>query len=80
MSTHTGEKQQKLPKCDLCDKVFSHQSNLLIHRRLNTGEKPNKCSQCDRYFAQKSDLTIHMRTQTGEKPHQCSHCEWKVFL
>ena len=51
--------------CEYCGKVFVNCSNLKVHRRSHTGEKPYKCSICSYSTPQGSKLTRHMKTHTG---------------
>ena len=46
--------------CEYCGKVFVNCSNLKVHRRSHTGEKPYKCSICPYTSAQSSKLTRHI--------------------
>ena len=48
--------------CEFCGKVFKNCSNLTVHRRSHTGEKPYKCEMCPYSCAQSSKLTRHMKT------------------
>ena len=59
----------------LCEKVFSHNSDLKIHLRTHTGKKLYRCSQCEKTFPQNTDLKIHLKIHTVDKPYQCSYCE-----
>lgn len=60
--------------CPACDKVFTHQSNLLVHQRIHSGERTYHCHECNRQFSQRTSLMIHLRTHTGEMPYSCQCC------
>ncbi|KFW90105.1 B-cell lymphoma/leukemia 11A, partial [Phalacrocorax carbo] len=45
--------------CEFCGKTFKFQSNLVVHRRSHTGEKPYKCNLCDHACTQASKLKRH---------------------
>ena len=55
--------------CEFCGKIFVNISNLTVHRRSHTGEKPYRCGLCDYTTAQSSKLTRH------RKIHQKNSCD-----
>lgn len=74
---HVKKENRRNDTCEYCGKVFKNCSNLTVHRRSHTGEKPYKCELCSYACAQSSKLTRHMKThgRLGKDVYRCRFCE-----
>ena len=76
LTRHQGTHSWERPfSCDDCDKAFSVQYDLTVHRRrAHGGPRPYMCDICGKAFTQKSQLAVHTRVHTGEMVRQCEQC------
>ncbi|XP_043541892.1 E3 ubiquitin-protein ligase ZFP91-like, partial [Chiloscyllium plagiosum] len=58
--------------CEFCGRAFKTDKNLVVHRRIHTGEKPLQCEICGFTCRQKASLNWHMKKHDAEAGYQFS--------
>jgi KRAB domain-containing zinc finger protein len=56
---------------------LANSTELNIHTRIHSKQKPYSCDHCQMNFSIKGNLTSHKRTHTGERPYSCCFCPKK---
>ena len=70
---------QPCHQCLVCGYVASCKSNLVIHSRAHTGERPFSCELCNQKFSLKCNLTKHLLAHKDIRQFQCSECNYKAY-
>ncbi|XP_077289763.1 zinc finger protein ichor [Arctopsyche grandis] len=54
-------KEKPVHRCNICNRGFLNKSNIKVHLRTHTGEKPFRCEVCSKAFRQKAHLIKHQQ-------------------
>lgn len=68
--------EQKIYRCDYCNKTFLFKSKYHEHLPVHTSARPFQCHLCTRTYKYKYDLRVHLRTHLGipTKSTVCPFC------
>ncbi|XP_077284927.1 uncharacterized protein LOC143910368 isoform X2 [Arctopsyche grandis] len=79
-SLDTSNKLNKAFVCTVCGKRFTQASNLEVHHRSHTGERPFQCDICFKSFTQVNNLYVHKRVHTNFREFKCQVCPMEFKL
>ena len=55
--------EASIPKCDVCDKIFTTKSNLTKHNKINHKQQGKfQCNECDKAFSEEWKLKAHEKS------------------
>uniref|UniRef100_A0A6B0UWY3 Putative regulation of transcription n=1 Tax=Ixodes ricinus TaxID=34613 RepID=A0A6B0UWY3_IXORI len=66
-----------LHECSYCPYSSRNTTDVVMHERTHTGERPFVCGVCGKAFVQQGNLIRHVRVHTKEKPYSCHLCEYR---
>ena len=75
MNTFQSDNSVKDFVGNVCDKSLKNKSNLIVHKKIHSGEKPYKCDVCEKRFLHKSDIKRHILVHSGQKEFKCNICK-----
>ncbi|XP_035987817.1 zinc finger protein 569 [Fundulus heteroclitus] len=68
-------------KCNFCGRLFKFLSQLVVHQRIHTGERPFKCAECGKGFTKNSNLNLHLKMHLKNNMYQkCQLCKIRVSI
>nr|XP_054601003.1 zinc finger protein 585A-like isoform X1 [Nothobranchius furzeri] len=74
LSAHLDSHKYNGKTCEVCGKHFPFLSELLLHLRIHSEERPFTCSTCGKKFKLRGILRTHLKIHTGERAFSCRIC------
>lgn len=75
MDEPTPKRTKKEYRCDECDKTFTRDTSLIVHKQRHAGVKPWTCEYCEFTCTTKGELESHRRIHTREISYKCDECD-----
>ena len=80
MKNHISHKhlsEGRVFKCDVCDKNFSYQTSVKLHKMNVHDRVPHPCGDCDFVARNESIMRYHIRTKHTLEKFSCDNCSYK---